>query len=124
MPRGGRRQGSPGTAYSNRTDLATNYDQQTAGNTAADGANAQAATAAPQAPLSPPVRPDDIPNLGDPYNGTLPVTAGAAMGPGPGPAGLTPFSPDPVRQTIQAILYTTGNPDMLRILNRMDREGR
>jgi len=26
MPRGGKRQGTPGKAYSNRTDMATNYD--------------------------------------------------------------------------------------------------
>lgn len=66
MPRGGRRQGTPGRGYANRTDLA--LDPNMAQGTAATGgmtAPAQApAEAAPQ--MFPYATPDDSPNLTDP----------------------------------------------------------
>jgi hypothetical protein len=78
MPRkrGGARQGTPGKAYSNRTDLMSNYDQQAA-SPAAGGI---------QAPAMPMVTPDDSPNLTDPTQyPDEPITAGLSIGPGPGP---------------------------------------
>lgn len=80
MPRGGKRQGTPGTAYSNRTDLMTNYDQ----------AKPSAGTGGMQMPpLS--IYPEDTPNLTDPTNRPgEPVTAGLISGPGPGPTNSDP----------------------------------
>lgn len=78
MPRkrGGARQGTPGKAYSNRTDLMSNYDQQAA-SPAAGGI---------QAPPMPMQRPDDTPNLSDPTQfPDEPITSGLRVGPGDGP---------------------------------------
>lgn len=79
MPRGGKRNGTPGKGYSNRTDLTQNYDQEK--NTAASGG--MAATAPPPPPMQ---RPDDTPDLAAPtqYPGE-PITAGLPIGAGPGP---------------------------------------
>lgn len=61
MPRGGARQGTPGKAYSNRTDLAVDYAP---GSPASGGMVTQQdmAQAAPAAPMTP----EDTPNLLDP----------------------------------------------------------
>jgi len=77
MPRGGRREGTPGKGYSNRTDLTSNYDQQ-AGSPAAGGM---------EAPPAPPMQtPEDFPNLTDPTQfPEEPITAGLRSGPGAGP---------------------------------------
>jgi hypothetical protein len=76
MPRGGKRQGTPGKGYSNRTDLIQNYDQQ-AGSPAAGG----------MTPPPPPMQtPDDSPNLTDPTQfPDEPITTGLRNGPGAGP---------------------------------------
>jgi len=76
MPRGGKRQGTPGKGYSNRTDLIQNYDQQ-AGSPATGGMDM------PAAPMQ---TPDDSPNLTDPTQfPDEPITAGLRSGPGAGP---------------------------------------
>lgn len=79
MPRGGKRQGMPGKGYSNRTDLGTNYDQQSA-SPAAGGVEAP--------PMRPPMQtPDDTPGLSDPTQfPDEPITAGLNVGAGPGPS--------------------------------------
>lgn len=84
MPRGGKRQGVPGKAYANRTDMGANY------------ANAGASAAAggmtpPPTPAEPTVvaAPEDTPNLLDPTNNPeQPVTDGLAYGAGRGPEAL------------------------------------
>jgi hypothetical protein len=77
MPRGGKRQGTPGRGYSNRTDLTSNYDQSE--NTAASGG-----LDAPSAPPGP--SPEDSPMLLDPtQRPDEPITAGLPIGPGAGP---------------------------------------
>jgi len=82
MPRGGRRQGTPGRGYSNRTDLAQGYDMQ-GGGSPASGGMADLAAVQPQMPA---VTPDDIPNLSDPSAyPDQPITSGLPMGPGAGP---------------------------------------
>lgn len=122
MPRGGRRQGIPGKGYSNRTDLAQNYEP---GNAAAGGIKPQ-----PQRPPMPMpmLGADDVPNIFDPTGRpNEPVTAGLSVGPGAGPEALGPMPPppaDPVRQAIQAMLLISPNPDLVRVLNRLDYEGR
>ena len=123
MPRGGKRQGTQGKAYSNRTDLAQNYGRQ--GSPAAGGMQAPAQQQPYMGPL---VGADEVPNLGDPTARPMePVTAGLPMGMGPGPEALGPLPPspmDPVRQAVQALLLISPNPDLIRLINRFDYEGR
>lgn len=123
MPRGGKRQGTQGKAYSNRTDLAVNY-----------GSNGSAASGGMEAPAeqTPLMRPvigaDQVPNLSDPtMRPDEPVTAGLPVGPGSGPEALGPMPPppaDPVRQVVLAMMQVAPNPDLIRVLARLDYEGR
>lgn len=122
MPRGGRRQGTPGRAYTNRTDMMGNYDME-AGSPAAGGIKAPAQVA-PQMGLSP----DDIPSLSTPTQRPgEPVTAGLGFGPGPGREALTGF--DPRVQETQRLAERWGpmmdilsndpeTPDSVRMLAR------
>jgi hypothetical protein len=84
MPRGGKREGTPGKAYANRTDMGMNYDN--AGSSAASGGVAPP----PAAPVSagPPAQtPEDSPNLSSPTAyPDEPITAGLPIGAGPGPS--------------------------------------
>ena len=122
MPRGGKRNGTPGRAYSNRTDLTLSYG---GGNTAATGGMTPPAD---QSPLLPAISASEVPNLGDPtMRPAEPVTTGLPVGPGGGPEALGPMPPspmDPVRQAIQAMMLVSPNPDLVRILNRLSYEGR
>lgn len=128
MPRGGKRQGTPGKGYSNRTDLA--LDPNMAVNTAATGG-----MTAPPAPQQPPavlpgalVGTDEIPNLSAPT--ARPgehVMTGVNYGPGAGSEALGPLPPaptDPVRQILQALDLNYPNPDIARALAQMEYEGR
>jgi hypothetical protein len=121
MPRGGRRQGTQGKAYSNRTDLGLDYGSQ--GNAATGGQVAPQE----QQQYANFIRPDDIPNLSDPVITDAPITTGLPVGPGAGPE-VMPMVPsvsqDPIRQLIQSMLLISDNPDLVRILNRLDYEGR
>jgi hypothetical protein len=115
MPRGGKRQGTPGKGYSNRTDLTSNYDQSEM-TAAAGGMEAP--------PMGPPgVTPDDIPGLSDPtQRPNEPITAGLPVGAGPGPR------PDPRLQETQQLkkylpliglyLDQPETPDSVRLLYR------
>jgi len=123
MPRGGKRQGTQGKGYSNRTDLAVDY--------AAGGSPATGGMQAPAAQrqfIPPVVGADQVPSLLDPSaRPDEPVTAGLKSGPGPGPEAMPPMPPsptDPVRQVIQAMMMMTPNPDLARVLARLDYEGR
>lgn len=79
MPRGGRRQGTPGKAYSNRTDLAVDY----AAGSPASGGMVTAADLQQQGPIAP-MAPEDTPMLLDPSSRpTEPVTAGLPGGGAP-----------------------------------------
>ena len=125
MPRGGKRQGNPGTGYSNRTDLMNNYDQTQP----AAGGTAQPQSQQPvQMPAGPLVGADEVPNLHDPSNRpSEPVTAGLPIGPGAGVEAIGPLPPtqsDPVRQVVEAMMLIAPNPDLSRILGRLDYEGR
>lgn len=123
MPRGGKRQGTQGRAYSNRTDLTSNY-----------GANGSPAAGGMEAPreqtplMGPGIGADMVPNLGDPsMRPDEPVTAGLSVGPGSGPEALGPMPPpptDPVRQVVLAMMQVAPNPDLIRVLARLDYEGR
>lgn len=123
MPRGGKRQGTQGKGYSNRTDLGVDYAP--GGNPAGGGMKAPVQ----QQPLmSPAIGADEVPNLGDPTGrANEPVTAGLSIGPGPGVEAMGPMPPppiDPIRQVLQAMLLQGNNPDVVRLLNRLDYEGR
>ena len=121
MPRGGKRQGTQGKAYSNRTDLAVDYAP--GGNPAAGGM-----PITPQGIAGPRIGADQVPNIGDPTNRPdEPVTTGLNVGAGLGVEALGPMPPsptDPIRQLIQSMLLVSPNPDLVRILQRLDFEGR
>jgi len=89
MPRGGKRRGTPGRAYSNRTDLATDYAMEQ-GSPAAGGMG-QLAGAEQAMPL---VTPDDTPGLSDPSQyPDQPIESGLPVGPGAGPEALANQDP-------------------------------
>lgn len=122
MPRGGRRQGTPGKAYANRTDLTSQYGP---GSAASGGIEPPVQQ---QPIMAPPMGADMIPNLSDPsQRPDEPVTAGLSVGPGAGPEALGPMPPepaDPVRLAIQAMMMYSPNPDLVRLMNRLSYEGR
>lgn len=123
MPRGGKRRGTQGRAYANRTDLAVDYAP--GGNPASGGMEPRQQ----QRQFIPPlVGADAVPNIGDPSaRPNEPVTAGLKAGMGPGPEAMPPMPPspvDPVRQVIQAMMMVSPNPDLARVLARLDYEGR
>ena len=84
MPRGGKRQGTPGKAYSNRTDMSIDYNMQQEATPAAGGVQAPRE----QQPMLQ-TYPEDIPNLSDPTaRPQEPITDGLAIGMGRGPEAL------------------------------------
>jgi hypothetical protein len=116
--RGGRRQGTPGKAYSNRTDLNANRAPQTGTQTAAAGGQS---LAAPQTWTTP----DQVPKLNDPTSRpTEPVTAGLPSGPGPGPEalGFTPRGND--IRTLQAAYLRYPSPHLRRAIEYLSAKGR
>ena len=74
MARGGKRRGTPGKAYSNRTDLGQNYNPSQGAVSPASGGlpvpNQHGTTSAPAQAPEPPapnwMSPDDVPTLRDP----------------------------------------------------------
>lgn len=86
MPRGGKRQGTPGVAYANRTDMGMDYNMGSPQTPAAGGIQA----GADQKPMMS-VYPEDTPMLLDPTaRPDEPITAGLPIGPGPGPEIMDP----------------------------------
>lgn len=125
MPRGrgGARQGTPGKAYTNRTDMMTNYDMG-AGSPAAGGVEAPRDTVS-QPVL--PVYPDQIPSLTTPtMRPSEPITDGLAVGAGRGPEAMTNFDPrlDETRRLkkwlplLEPIARQPDTPDSVRTLVR------
>lgn len=92
MPRGrgGARQGTPGKAYVNRTDMASNYNMEDGRSPAAGGIEAPSDSK----PLTLPVYPDQIPGLSDPTaRPEEPITDGLPIGAGRGREGMTNYDP-------------------------------
>ena len=122
MPRGGKRQGTPGKAYSNRTDLATNYSSGAAAGGGMEPVQQQRQF------IPPAIGADQVPSLSNPtMRPGEPVTAGLDIGMGAGSEAMGPMPPapmDPVRQAIQAMMLVSPNPDLVRVLARLDYEGR
>jgi len=130
MARGGRRNGTPGKAYSNRTDLnapkpamakipGQPYGAQ------AEQVRSQQAMPVQSAPLP---NPDSIPGLMDPtQRPNEPVTAGIAAGPGPGPEALsTPpgmQAPQPGVDELRALYQAFPFPGIKRLLDYQQMRG-
>ena len=116
MPRGGKREGTPGVGYSNRTDLGQNYQPQTGTTTAAAGG--QTAPAAP--PQRTLVTPDMIPKLNDPSGRPgEPVTTGLNAGAGAGPAAIGGVPPNPQMSQLRAAYLANPTPELERALRMM-----
>lgn len=136
MPRGGKRTGRPGRAYPQRTDLnaplpataapARQYGDRTAQLAAqravpmAPAPSAPAPAAAPSRPLAPPpgsfgdvLRPTERPGE--------PVTAGAELGPGPGPEAIggAPAA-NPVADRIRQLYMLEPTEELREILEELD----
>jgi len=113
--RGGRRSGTPGKGYSNRTDLLMDRAPQTGTQTAAAGGLPQ--------PAAPVITPDMVPKLNDPTaRPNEPVTAGLMSGPGAGPSGA--FVPaDPIVQKVQAAYMKNPTPELRRALEYLSSKG-
>lgn len=124
MARGGTRQGQPGKAYSNRSDLAVKRAGQTGLNTAAAGGKVappmpQTTPSAPeQMPQTvAPVTPDQIPRLDDPSGRPdEPITHGLALGPGGGVEALGTTPVDPSIATIQAAFANNPTRELRRAM--------
>jgi hypothetical protein len=108
---GGRRIGTPGVAYPQRTDLNASAAPRT-GSTPQQGP--------PQGP-SGYIPPDQVPNLTDPTSDDRPVTDGLPVGPGRGPEALGPMpggQPDLTMPILRALYQSTGSPYLLRLMAR------
>lgn len=111
MPRGGKRQGTPGKAYTNRTDMGMDYNMQSEVSPASGGLETPSQM---QRQMS---YPEDTPMLLDPTQRPgEPITAGISTGPGPGPEVLDPRV-DETRQLkkylplIEPFLTQPGTPE-------------
>ena len=112
--RGGSRLGRPGESYTNRTDLnqpvraapSTTYGERTAQE------DAQRAIPLPQ--MAPP--PDPGPFNRPTDRPAEPLTAGVPVGPGPN---QTDIMFDPVAETLRAAFAAFPNPEIARLLERL-----
>lgn len=139
MPRGGRRQGRLGAQYSNRSDLQNGARQlpvQT-GPSQQYGRRAQLERAQQQLPVGPPPATALLANepappagpgpgeLGDPLRETErpgePLTAGAALGAGPGPEVL-PAGDDRAAELLRAMYATFASEDLRELIEELDAE--
>jgi hypothetical protein len=134
VARGGSRQGKPGQAYGQRSDLQAakaptglEYGQHK------QLIDAQHAVALPQAGTAPaPTGPPSPPPGGAPVvlgafdrpteQPNVPVTAGLPVGPGPGPEALQTVGPaaDNVGQQLRALYAQNPNNDLLRLIELHD----
>lgn len=145
MPRGGRRTGTPGASYTNRTDLAVpaaaasgqQYGQR-AQQMAAQRAMPVAPPPAPN--LAPPAAPRATPPGAPPEPMTMPgqvvpldapsmrpnepITAGLPVGPGAGPEALGPLGgqSEDVATQLRAIYARFPNEDLRSLLEMLDDE--
>jgi hypothetical protein len=107
MARGGRRRGTAGKAYPNRTDLNGGTQVKIPGQEY--GAQAEQVRAQQALPVAAPPTPDDAPSLleGQSQRPNEPLTAGLPSGPGPGPEAINALSnvgaPKPGFDDLEAI---------------------
>jgi hypothetical protein len=116
MPRGGKRSGTPGKAYGNRTDLMDQRAPQSGTATAASAGQVAPASSArqPGPPPGPsPLTPDTTPFPTDPTAfPSEPLTAQ--------PAFLTPPPSDPATLLVRSLMLHSPNPDLRRLLARLE----
>lgn len=122
--RGGKRQGTPGEAYANRSDLALDRapaqpTQAPAGQVYGERGRQEAAMQAlPLPDLSAQLQ--ALPGLTDPSTRpTEPLTAGLPFGPGPGPA--TPQQRPGASGLIRRMLAANPDPELFQLLEIVDR---
>jgi hypothetical protein len=121
MPRGGKRQGTPGTGYANRVDLQANMAPDTTGSAARGGMEMSG-------PIGQPTRsPDDSPMLLTPtMRPDEPVSAGLPSGPGGGPEmlGMDPREEEARRMRekwlpyLKPVVEEPDTPDSVKMLYR------
>jgi len=112
--RGGRREGTAGKSYTNRTDLLVQRAPQTGLQTAAAGGLPPVAPAAAPPAM---ITPDQVPRLDDPTARPLePVTHGLAYGPGGGPEAVGPIPVNPTVASVQAAYLANPTPELRRAL--------
>lgn len=132
MPRGGKRTGTPGQSYPNRSDLpaapdpgagtfkgqpygAATEQAQVQGSTQPQGVGGPAPMAAPTGPA-----PGSFGDFGRPTERPdEPVTAGIPFGPGPGP-GPAPVMPENAKDLLTVLGSSPGaSPEVRTLLNFM-----
>lgn len=129
--RGGVRQGQPGRAYAQRTDLNLNTQAIRAGPSAGYGqrvAQEEAQRAVPLAGAAPApagaprqaprafVDPDDVPTPGQPTRRPQePLTAGLPFGPGPGPREVL-GAPDVLGDRLRALYLAYPTQELAELL--------
>lgn len=119
MPRGGKRSGTQGESYNNRTDLnaGPRIDAPRGQPYGEAGAQIDAQRALPMSAPPPPPIP-----LGAPTNRpNEPVQSGLPIGPGPGPSAAAIPSPDPVEMTLRGLYEMYPNRDLAELLEDIDR---
>lgn len=133
--RGGRRQGTPGKTYGNRSDLRATKAQPV--RTAPSGSYGEATASAeaqkalplpqsapppmdPMAMASPPPMPGARPINRPTERPAEPLTAGMAMGAGPGPSAAMP-AVDPVVETLRAAYRAFPNESIAALLEAAER---
>lgn len=120
---GGRRQGTPGKSYSNRTDLNTNYGQSKPGASAASGGMVAPAPAAGQPPQQF-LTPDDVPKLDDPSPyPDRPITHGLDVGPGAGSEAMGVTPGNPFGNDVRAAYLRNPTPELRRAIALMEMQG-
>jgi hypothetical protein len=111
---GGKRAGTPGKSYANRTDLNVVRAPQTGTQTAASG-GVQAPTALPQQGFA--LTPDQVPKLDDPTaRPAEPLTHGLDTGPGGGAETLGVMPGNPAIADIRAAYLRNPTPELRRTL--------
>lgn len=117
---GGTRTGTPGTAYTNRSDLnkpSTSIPQTTTGQTYG---TAKSQTDAQRAVPSTPPPSLAVPLTAPTERPNEPVTSGMTTGPGPGPEVLPQPTPDATSLQLRALYRLYPNNDLLSLLEFMD----
>lgn len=126
---GGARTGTPGVAYSNRSDLNRPGVGQTYGTASAQqSAMSAVPISAPSAGVPMPAQAPAVPQPGSggPFNRPSerpgePVTAGLPLGPGPGPEALgTDLRDTPAVAELRALYAMFPDPDLADLLEDAD----
>ncbi len=126
MPSGGPRQGQPGKAYPNRSDMNANRalpKQTVPGQQYGKQAEqARSMAAVPMAPPPSPVAPGSLPALDAPtMRPDEPVTAGAAMGPGPGMEAIGSFGTSELDE-IRSLYRLYPSNELREIIEELEEE--